>query len=300
MSVNEIFIENIKRNIFFRAQDIIKNYSTFLWHDYASEQNSSQVIAIDIWGCIVLSPYKDEIINSIFNECEENWEIEFEFRDRDNILNEGYNPKNLYDARTSIDVVLYCRDKVKFIESKFSENYFDICYYSKNYCNGNYEIEEYFKNQKKSGIYKCPFEGKKIRYWDFIPQIYNLPYDSNGNLMPCPFKFQYQIMRNLCLGKAIEKTSNKKISNYLMYINSPKCKMYDRINNQNYGDKLSKYLINKTRLSISHYNGILNNEIGVINKAKNVVQNDSNELKIFDDLEKWINRKIDELPNLQD
>jgi len=163
-------------------------------------------------------------------------------------------------------------------------------------CNGNYEVENNFR---KMNIYKCACEGVRqpnkfniwnnTRYWYYIQQIYSLPYDENKNIQPCPFLYQYQIMRNLCLGKAIEQSPHytfKKVKNYLIYINSPKCYIHNKVNNENYFLELSKYLVEKDRFSCINYSNI-------IETAKLVIQKDLKELNIFFELEKWINEKVE-------
>ena len=61
-------IERIKKNLFYRSVDAIPDYKNFKWHRYNNEPDSdkiksSQALCIDFWGCLLLSNYKDNLIN---------------------------------------------------------------------------------------------------------------------------------------------------------------------------------------------------------------------------------------------
>ena len=296
-------IDTIKSNIFHRSIDAIPNYQSFLWHTTTYKEitanlpKSSQAVVIDIWGCIALSPYRDKIINTLFNVDRENWEIIFEFRDKYNILHEY--------GKTSIDVALFSSDIGIFIESKFTETINDGCYYWRECkCNGDYCEDQ---TLLRKGKFKCTFNAQwfkgdslskdYIKYWDYIPKIYNLPYDEKGDIKPCPFKNQYQIMRNLCLSKAIELSplyeKIKHTINYLAYFNSIKFDLYNKVLNNNYSEEIKKYLFDENSINFMHYNGLLNKKYGIIDLAKKVVENNINELNVFNELEIWINNKIE-------
>jgi hypothetical protein len=228
--------------------------------------NSSQAIVLDIWGCISLSKYKDDIINIIFipDNPQKDWQIRFEWREEYNFLHEF--------VRTCIDIIIYSGNLLFVIESKFSENHIDKCSWTegkerngyKPECNGNYEIE--IASFRKGNSYKCACDGVNhgtggtwgnIKYWEYIPKLYLLPYDINGDIKPCPFLYQYQIMRNLCIGKVFEEKYDYVVKNYLIFINSEKCNVSNKILNENYIEEVTKYLIDKNRLTFINYNGIV-------------------------------------------
>ena len=75
--------DRICNNIFPRALGTISDFKEFDWHNYARRYNSSQALAIDVFGTAKTSPYKDEIINEICKAVGapqgESWDIEFEW-----------------------------------------------------------------------------------------------------------------------------------------------------------------------------------------------------------------------------
>ena len=117
MKLDEKKIESIKENLFFRSQKAIPDYYSFDWHNFkgnidTNKINSSQAIAIDFWGCLKLSQYKDQIINRLFSKNCDAWDIKFEYKNK-NILSEK--------RPTQIDVKIESESFAIIIESKFTE-----------------------------------------------------------------------------------------------------------------------------------------------------------------------------------
>jgi hypothetical protein len=300
-NIDEDLLSKIVENIFCRSRNAIYKMPFDGWHrDDGTKEidthkpNSSQAIVLDVWGCIMESQYKDLIINILFDLDEKDWKIDFEYVDEDNVthLNETYyfdKTKNeLIDARTRIDVLLTSANIIILTESKFIESNDDNCSQCYKNCSGNYMVEPCFYQKRTAS---CAFSGKTlyrkpnpIKYWDYIPLIYSL--DKGKNYKPCPFYDQYQIMRNMCLGKALEKKTRKETVNHFVYIDSPKCYIAQKIQCKNYKQKITKDLIDKDRLIFHSYQEIINdikNKIKAINK---------NEYKVWVELEEWINHKI--------
>jgi hypothetical protein len=307
MLTNDL-IQKIKNNLFYRSRDIIGDYHDFSWDRYSNQLyirdteqnirtwrlNSSQAVCVDIWGCVMLSQYKDTLINKIFRTNKKDWKIKFEYKD-EQLLHEFRS--------TSIDVLLISDDLIILIENKFLESSEVYCYYFNKddpECNGNYEVEpngKYKKNYKQ-GKYGCAFNGLNIKcgitwehtkYWDYIPCIYNV--NPNQIYQPCPFFDQYQMMRNLCFGAAIEDRCRYGVINCLAYIDSEKCEISNKINNGNYINKLTNLMIDKSRLIFLPHSLI-------IAIAKSIVNQDINELNVWSDLGNWINEKITRAPSV--
>src|SRR6056297_2754035 len=114
MKINTTIINNIKNNIFYRSQAAIEDYHNFDWHKNkigipdTDKINSSQALTIDFWGCLRNSPEKDKIINYLFNRDEYDWDIKFEYTEKE-LLNE---PKP-----TQRDVLLVSTKNAIVIES---------------------------------------------------------------------------------------------------------------------------------------------------------------------------------------
>src|SRR5690554_4099882 len=109
-------IESIKKNLFYRSQDIILDYQKFPWHKYKNnidtdKVHASQALAIDFWGCLSSSKYKNQIINQYFDKSANDWVIELEYTNS-TLLNEP--------TSTQIDVLLISNETAIFIESKFT------------------------------------------------------------------------------------------------------------------------------------------------------------------------------------
>lgn len=273
-------IETIKSNLFYRSINSIDDYYSFDWHNYEGEIdtdkiNSSQALAIDFWGCIKLSPYKNQLLNMLFHKNDDNWAIKLEYIDKS--LMSEIRP-------TQIDVIVESESSVIIIESKFTEQEGGGCsqirktkqgFYQ---CNGKYEDQINPTNEIKS---KCALTGKGIKYWEYIDTLTDFSKDKDYN--PCPFKGgEYQWVRNICFAKTYAK--NKSSECYLVYYRSNKCSISKKVDNGTYLGKLKGKIKNpKSFLPIS-YNELLEKVISYFDF-------DANEKKIWSDLQKWLINK---------
>lgn len=269
-------INSIKKNLFHRSLDIIEDFHTFSWHQYkgnidTDQINSSQAIAIDFWGCIHSSPYKNELINELFGTEAEEWNIELEYTDCA-LLNEP--------TSTQIDVFLQSPQKVIFVESKFTEKG-GPCTQPLKQCNGNYEIQT---NQKSGVRSKCALTGKKIRYWDFIEQVTD--YKKDYDYTPCPFKGkEYQWMRTICFAKAYSDSHNKiPYAPYLFYYDSPKCPISGLVGKGNYLGTLEGHL-KSPEFEAKSYNDCIEKCIDFLKSR------DLDEMNVWEGLKQWISDK---------
>ena len=280
-------LNRIKDNLFSHSIAAIDDYNNFDWHKNKINEidtdkvNSSQAIVIDVFGLLKLSPYKDFLINSIFNKNGIDWNIVFEYTDK-TLLNE---PKP-----TQIDIMISNNENVLLLESKFMEYNSGSCSQPKKQCNGNYEEQINPENNLQS---KCSLTAKGIKYWDYISEIYK--FNKNEIYCPCPFKsYQYQFMRNLCFGKSLSEKHKINVENYFIYYESEICPIFNKIVKYNYLEKLTKDLIDKNLLKSLSYNRL-------INTSKNLLQNkDKNEYNKWVELEKWLESKIITIKNKQD
>jgi len=280
MKISEEKLNRIKENIFPHSIDAI-DIETFDWHKnnyddiQAYKPNSSQAVAIDVFGLLKLSKYKDRLINLYFNKSGEDWKIEFEWSDHE-LLNE--NPK----FPTKIDVKIHNAENILLLECKFMEPDFGSgCSKTKPKngdveCNGSY-------TPKKFTLIKCALtEINKTKYWDYIPKIFEYEKEKDYETCPCRTN-QYQLIRNLCIGKALsEKPPKKKIENYLIYYNSETCPLSKKIKEKTFLENLKD---EKSLKDIS-YNDLLT---GFMNILK---LNGQEEYYKWEELEKWLENKI--------
>lgn len=283
MKPNEKKIESIKENLFFRSQKSIPDYYSFDWHNYKGEIdtnkiNSSQAIAIDFWGCLKLSPYKNQIINRLFSKNCDAWDILFEYTNK-NILSEK--------RPTQIDVIIESESIAIIIESKFTETNGGMCSQTKksengySQCNGNYEFQTNHKNGIKS---KCALTGKGILYWDYIDSL--TKFDKNETYYPCPFKnSEFQWMRNICFATAYAKYKNIGSECYLVYYKSDKCAISRKIQNQKYLGELKEKIQNPRMFVPLSYNDLLDQVIVFLDSIDRV------EKQVWVELHNWLKEK---------
>ena len=281
--IEELKIQSIKNNIFPYSLNAIDDFQVFDWHKYhnnidTDKINSSQGVVIDVFGLLKISPYKDLLINAIFDKSGTDWNIDFEYTDH-TLLNEK--------PSTQIDVVISNTENVLLFECKFMESDSGSCSQPMEQCNGDYKEQTNPKNDKTS---HCSLTAKEIKYWDYIPKIYI--YDNEENICPCPFKGnQYQFMRNLCFGKALSEKKNINVENYFIYYESEICPIYNKIIKEKYVEKLVEKLRYKDTLKILSYNKL-------IVASKNAIRKiDQTEYKKWIELEKWLENKINVIRN---
>lgn len=276
-------ILSIQNNIFPNALKSIPSPHSIKWHKYANLPNSSQVLAIDVFGTIKMSKFKDEIVNEICKNANINtgsdWNIEFEYEPQKNILNE---PKS-----SQIDVRIYSDKTELILECKFTERKGGTCSQTRRIkkganiniiqCNGNYGLQTNPVNDITS---KCSLTGKGIKYWDYIPNIYGI--DVSQDYQPCPFNNgNNQWMRNLSIID-YNKSNGKNSKFIIVYVESDKLPISESIKTDsifgNYKPKPNYY-------SFLSYQAII--DIGLA-----VSKNDIDENQIWKDLLIHFDKKI--------
>jgi len=186
--------DEVKKNIFPPAWPALRGLDKAQLHRDLGKPNSSQALAIDVFGFLKLIDQSernralDAIALSLGLPTGGDWSIELEWTDGHNLLNEK--------QKSQIDAVARSAHSLIFIECKFTEKDGGKCSQTspregKKQCDGNYN----YADGKKA---RCTLTAKKIRYWDSIPQVFDL--DANVDHEPCPFAGSwYQWMRNIIL-----------------------------------------------------------------------------------------------------
>ena len=275
--------ELIKKNIFYKAHPIVDSFPHNRWHRYAYAKNSSQALAIDVFGFLKLSESKVDIINSLFNVKEKNWDVDFEFSD-ENLLNENKYP-------TCIDVKLESKNIIILLECKFTEKDGGTCSQTKinkrikqAQCNGNYELQINPINIKEN---YCALNEKDIKYWDYISKIYKI--DTSKPISPCPFKNgNYQWMRNLCTGYVLNKNYKKDVKVYICYADFPFCAFKRKIDGK-YIQKINSIIRQDYHISTITYQRIIDAGIKLSSEPEH---------SDWLNLKEWIEKKGDEVSSM--
>ncbi len=161
------------------------------WHKWFGSMNSSQALAQSVLGNLFvygslhyLSELKDDEGMDLFGEAKissDNFEMEYKI----NYLGEP--------RRTSLDGYISGDYRVA-IECKFTEPEVGPCSHtrsnskdSKPPCNGAYSMQ--------GGKERCLLTEKKIKYWQYVPQLFK--WKSDSDIDPCPLKLNYQLVRNI-------------------------------------------------------------------------------------------------------
>lgn len=218
----------IKKNLFPSVYDIVDRETKFPWHRYKNkittgQDNSSQALAINLFGTIAKMPSHNQIVNAwvkaLHLKIDEKWEIQLE-----EIL-----PKELLEETKSsqIDAVAKGNKGAIFFECKFTEPDGGECSQTKmiskgkhkgvRQCNGNYEYQINPVNNKKS---RCALSGKSIQYWDHVPDVFSI--NNFTDHCPCPFaKGWYQWMRNLVAANSFQQQYNTPAAFVVVYVDGP-------------------------------------------------------------------------------
>jgi len=216
MEPNEKELEEIKKNIFPEAWQAIRDPMKFPWHRNiigridTCQPNSSQALCIDLFMTLKKSPARVQILNKIAKalglDSQGCWKIHLEWTTHGNPLRER--------RRSQVDAVAIGDTSIILFECKFTEHFGDCRqpyplkggeHDGEIQCSGNYEPQTNPVNGKHSF---CALTEKRIRYWDYVPKVFEI--DPDMEHRPCPFRDEwYQLMRNLTLAAALREKCNK-------------------------------------------------------------------------------------------
>lgn len=242
-------ITAIQANLFPEAHQAISNWVSFPWHKGASGQpdthriNSSQALAIDVFGTIMAREERSSILNRLADELgfpqSNHWDLRLEWVSTSNPLRE-------INQHTQVDVLAESEDALIFFECKFTETDGGTCSQSKPLakgahkglvqCNGNYALQT---NPVNGKINRCALSAKGIRYWEIIPEVFR--YASGVDHSPCPFAGPwYQWMRNITNVYAIAQENGRRAAFCLVYADAPGLPVADMVHSDQWQAFLSQ------------------------------------------------------------
>lgn len=220
----------LQSNLFQTSHAAIADWDRFPWHPKkagggtdAWQTNSSQALAIDVFGTLKVAPERhaifDRIAASLGCSTGGPWEVELEWLDPTNRLGEP--------RKTQVDAVARSPRALLFFECKFTETDGGICSQTNTnkrvngphlaQCDGHYREQVNPINGVRS---RCALSGKKIRYWELIPELFSL--DPEGTYSPCPFAGPwYQWMRNLALCRETASEYRLNAGFVVVYVEAP-------------------------------------------------------------------------------
>ena len=173
-----------------KAQVIRDAISQNQRHRWFRSLKSSQALAQSVFGALYAFDRLD-LLQDVHAECGQPAFLE----DRNDwTLCLEYEMDNLREPRpTSVDVLLSGPEKRVAIECKFTEQEFGTCSRprlpcsNEQHCNRNYQVQ-------RQRCKRCALTEIGIRYWDYLPHLFNWPSDQDHE--PCPFGKVYQLARN--------------------------------------------------------------------------------------------------------
>jgi len=201
---SEEIINKIKSNLVPSSYKAIWDWKKYPWHTTTRgidtwQPNSSQALAIDLFGTLAVSEKLDIVMNDFAQKhglpLGGHWTINLEWKDPQNLLNE--KRQSQIDALASNDKTLI------FFDCKFTESDAGACSQPElpsagpikglKKCDGKYMIPTELGNRN---IARCALSGIGIRYWCIIPEVFY--YNQALDYDPCPFKGPwFQWMRNV-------------------------------------------------------------------------------------------------------
>lgn len=205
----------VEANLFPVALPAVEPWNAFGWHgpDTAHE-NSSQALAIDVFGTLQQAPSRDVVLNALAEHIGlpigGPWSVRLEWRDAvGNYLHES--------AITEVDVLLTSPHAVIYGECKFTEPGGSKCSKTKRrasgaQCNGHYAPQ--------TNSYSCAYTAEGVRYWEVIPAAFD--YANSVEYHPCPFAGEeFQWMRNITGAVEAARHSGKQAGFLLAYADGP-------------------------------------------------------------------------------
>lgn len=248
--------------------------------------HSSQALAIDVFGTIKVSQYRDLILGQLAEHVGLRpvgpWDVSLEWCSPDNELREK--------RQTQIDAVAVSGSTLMFFECKFTESG-GSCSQTEplkkgphkgiTQCNGKYQLQSNPVNGISS---MCALTGKGIVYWDAIPRI--LPYSTQIEYAPCPFAGSYfQWMRNLTVCFERARTTFKRPVVIVTYADHPKLEISQILASSNwraFADSVREEAITFSSMSYQR----------IIGLAESAVADLPDEVAIWQRLRRWVEQKI--------
>lgn len=290
--MNEEVRRRIRANLFEAALPALGSWDVFPWHTdtlgniQTHKPHSSQALAIDVFGTIKASQYRDLILGQLADHVGLNqagpWDVALEWCSPNNELQEI--------RQTQIDATAASSRVLMFFECKFTEPG-GSCSQTEPLkggpqkgtiqCNGKYQLQTNPLNGISS---KCALTGKGILYWDVIPQI--LPHSPRMEYAPCPYAGSYfQWMRNLTLCFARARATFKRPAVIVTYANHPRLEIPQMLASSSWRAFVESARERSVTFSSMSYQSI----IGV---AESAVADLPDELAKWRRLRRWVEQKI--------
>jgi len=285
----------ITANLFPAAHSAVEPWDRFPWHRgsdrtyQTAKAHSSQALAIDVFGTIrAASPADRDHAMSAITEglgipSAGPWEVFLEWEDEENTLREK--------RRSQIDAVALGSRSLVFFECKFTEADGGSCSQAKKVssgkhkgsrqCNKSYEVQTNPVNGKTE---RCALSAKGIRYWEIIPDLFDLANASDHR--PCPFAGPwFQWMRNLVLCFELARRRGLQPAFVVAYADSPDLPVAEKARKngwKNLKDKLKPNAIHFDTISFQRFVSIVEED----------AQRGDRDAGIWRQLGSWIEDKI--------
>jgi hypothetical protein len=254
-------IEKIRSNIIESAHEAIFDWETFPWHRGSKgqidtmEMCSSQALAIELFGTIKKSEKCDVVMDEFAKQkglpIGGKWEIELEWTDDSNLLNER--------RKSQIDAIARNNRTLIFFECKFTETNAGTCSQPKplqkgpdkgfRQCSGDYKLQT---NPVSGKVAQCALTAKGIRYWESIPKVFK--FRSDMEYRPCPFSGSwFQWMRNLVLCYECATSQDLTPAFFVIYAASKSLPMSKKINSDEWNKLTGNIIHDKIKFGICSY-----------------------------------------------
>lgn len=279
----------IRANLFWAAHPAVEPWDEFRWHSASGEtcdtwkEHSSQALAIDVFGAIKVSPYREAVLDglaaSLGLPLGGSWELELEWANPDNPLKER--------QPTWVDAFARNSHSLIFFECKFTEADGGGCSQTRPLpsgphkgqvqCNGSYMWQVNPVNHKEA---RCALTAKGIRYWDVVPQVFD--YDADASYIQCPFAGpQFQWMRNLTNCWAAAQRAKLRAAFVVVYADGPGLPMAERVKSEEWQRFESRLQPETVLFQTRSFQAI-------VELARAAVPSDP----MWPELAAWVNRKI--------
>ncbi len=159
------------------------------WHRWFGSMKSSQALAQTVFGNLLIAGK----LNLLSTLRTDDGRLLFgsDSHSIDNCILEHSIRSNPFKekAPTEIDVFFPGKYQVA-VECKFTEDHVGSCSIPErksDECDGNLH--------DRSGFERCYLNGRGIKYWEYIPALFE--WDFKSNYSPCPLQLPYQLVRNI-------------------------------------------------------------------------------------------------------
>lgn len=268
----------IRANIYPPAHSAALDLTDSDWHNYADRANSSQALAISVFGTLQVSPERNALINGVAKSLglpqATDWAIELEWWDRFNVLAE--KSPTMVDAVATSEA---SRSTILF-ECKFTEAGGGCSQLKTKKCPGT---NPGLLSRAFPAAHACPLSGKGIRYWSYIEEVY-----STEALLGerCPFGEEgYQWMRNLVLCAALKAERGISAALVATYADRPSLYMREKIVGENWPGVLGLRpdgIVPMTTLSFEE----------IVRRGMQIAQSGGASTAVWQGLSDWIDSRV--------